>query len=163
MIFGFGRTKQTNSFEMRLYDCRSHQPVWDVTVDVEDSAGIWTNMMMGKVAAGGSQSQDAAAQMISNKLIADMGFAATGAPSSTSASSQAQATAKADGASSAIVMSKPGHLYSSASPKSKVIRVLTAGTILYPAGATQGVWEKVTDEEGDSGWVSTQLVSPYPQ
>ncbi len=162
-LFGFGRTKQTNSFEMRLYDCRSHQPVWDVTVNVEDSSGLWTNMMMGKVSAGGSQSQDAAAQMISNKLVADMAFVGSSETPSRPPDAPTQQPGHADGPASTMVMSRPGHLYDSPSPNRKVVRTLAVGTILFLSGPEQGVWKKVTDEEGDSGWVSMQVLSPYSQ
>ncbi len=73
-LMGFGRMKQTQAFEMRLYDCRSKQPVWTQSVAVEDSSGLWTNMIAGKMSMGGSQSVDAATQIIATKLAADMGW-----------------------------------------------------------------------------------------
>ena len=166
LIFGFGRSNQTNTFEMRLYDCRTREPVWDATVAVEASAGIWTNMFSGKVSGGGGQSQDAAAEIIATKLIADMGLggvsvAAAATTPDTVPPAPASSVASAD-SSSAVTMSKPGHLYSIASAKGKVLKTLAAGAILYPTGSKQGIWQQVTDEEGTKGWVSSQLVAPYP-
>ena len=46
-------------------------------------------------------------------------------------------------------------LYTSASEKSKVVRPLDAGMILYPTGNKDGVWWEVKDELGNEGWVSS--------
>ena len=55
----------------------------------------------------------------------------------------------------AVTMSRPGRLYTSASEKSKVVRPLDAGMILYPTGQKDGVWWQVKDELGNEGWVSS--------
>lgn len=60
--------------------------------------------------------------------------------------------------SQAVTMAKPGHLYSEASPKSKVVRSLSVGMMLYPTGNKDGVWWEVTDELGNKGWVSSLLI-----
>jgi hypothetical protein len=58
----------------------------------------------------------------------------------------------------AVTMNKPGHLYTSPSPKSKVVRTLDPGMMLYPTGNKDGVWWEVKDELGNQGWVSSLLV-----
>jgi curli biogenesis system outer membrane secretion channel CsgG len=66
--------------------------------------------------------------------------------------------AKADNVQQAVAMSKPGKLYSESNLKSKVVRDLDPGMMLYPTGDKMGVWWKVTDELGNEGWVvSTNL------
>jgi curli biogenesis system outer membrane secretion channel CsgG len=55
----------------------------------------------------------------------------------------------------AVTMQRPGRLYASASEKSKVVRPLDAGMILYPTGNKDGVWWEVKDELGNEGWVSS--------
>ncbi len=55
-------------------------------------------------------------------------------------------------------MMKAGRLYSEASPKSKVVRSLAVGMMLYPTGNRDGIWWEVTDELGNKGWVSSLLV-----
>jgi curli biogenesis system outer membrane secretion channel CsgG len=55
----------------------------------------------------------------------------------------------------AVTMQRPGRLYTSASEKSKVVRPLDAGMILYPTGNKDGVWWEVKDELGNEGWVSS--------
>jgi len=58
----------------------------------------------------------------------------------------------------AVTMVKPGHMYKKASASSGVVRNLSAGMMLYPTGNKDGVWWEVTDEIGNSGWVSSLLV-----
>ncbi len=58
----------------------------------------------------------------------------------------------------AVTMMKAGRLYSEASPKSKVVRSLAVGMMLYPTGNRDGIWWEVTDELGNKGWVSSLLV-----
>ena len=66
--------------------------------------------------------------------------------------------AKADNVQQAISMAKPGKLYSESNLKSKVVRDLDPGMMLYPTGDKMGVWWKVTDELGNEGWaVSTNF------
>ena len=132
------------------------------SVAVEDSSGLWSNVLAGKMSAGGSQSQDAAAQMIVNKLVADLGFSASGTVQAEPSPAMAQARVPAEKhKAEALVMSKPGHLYAAASAKSRVVSTVASGAILYPTGTAQGLWTQVTDEVGGSGWVSTQLVEEY--
>jgi curli biogenesis system outer membrane secretion channel CsgG len=61
--------------------------------------------------------------------------------------------AKADNVQQAVTMSKPGKLYAESNLKSKVVRDLDPGMMLYPTGDKMGVWWKVTDELGNEGWV----------
>jgi curli biogenesis system outer membrane secretion channel CsgG len=66
--------------------------------------------------------------------------------------------AKADNVQQSVLMSKPGKLYADSNLKSKVVRDLDAGMMLYPTGDKMGVWWKVTDELGNEGWaVSTNF------
>lgn len=166
LIFGFGRSRATKSFELRIYDCRSHEIVWDEKVDVESSAGLWTNMMTGKVTGGGGESESAAAQVIAARIVSDMDFGggSAGAESTVqvAASSHPERTqSTAVSNIHAVLMVQPGHLYSAASAKSKIRASLPADAILYPTGQTSGIWQEVDDEEGNRGWVSSRLLSPY--
>ena len=61
--------------------------------------------------------------------------------------------AKADNVQQAVKMSKPGKMYADSNLKSAVVRDLDPGMSLYPTGDKVGVWWKVTDELGNSGWV----------
>jgi curli biogenesis system outer membrane secretion channel CsgG len=66
--------------------------------------------------------------------------------------------AKADNVQQSVLMSKPGKLYAESNLKSKVVRNLDPGMMLYPTGDKMGVWWKVTDELGNEGWaVSTNF------
>jgi curli biogenesis system outer membrane secretion channel CsgG len=66
--------------------------------------------------------------------------------------------AKADNVQQSVLMSKPGKLYAESNLKSKVVRDLDPGMMLYPTGDKMGVWWKVTDELGNEGWaVSTNF------
>jgi curli biogenesis system outer membrane secretion channel CsgG len=65
--------------------------------------------------------------------------------------------AKADNVSQSVTMAKPGKLYEQPNNKSKVVRDLDAGTMLYPTGEKQGIWWKVSDELGNEGWVPSPL------
>ena len=78
------------------------------------------------------------------KLIAQLG----GLPANASQANETQA----------VTMTKPGHLYTSPSAKSKVVRTLDPGMMLYPTGQKDGVWWQVKDELGNEGWVSSLLV-----
>jgi curli biogenesis system outer membrane secretion channel CsgG len=53
-----------------------------------------------------------------------------------------------------VTLSRPGALRASPSEKGKVVRMLDPGMILYPTGASEGVWREVSDEVGNKGWVS---------
>ncbi len=55
-------------------------------------------------------------------------------------------------------MARMGHLFYGPSEKSGIIRVLPAGTVIYPDGKKSGVWEEVTDSSGQKGWVSTRML-----
>ena len=54
-------------------------------------------------------------------------------------------------------------LRASASEKSKVLKPLEAGTILYPTGTKDGMWVEVSDEVGNKGWVSQLSIANYKQ
>jgi hypothetical protein len=54
-------------------------------------------------------------------------------------------------------MAKPGKLYTQASVKSKPVRDLDPGMMLYPSGEKNGLWWKVSDELGNEGWVPSTL------
>jgi curli biogenesis system outer membrane secretion channel CsgG len=58
----------------------------------------------------------------------------------------------------ALNVTKPGHLYADPNPKSKVLRSLTPGTMLYPTGNKDGVWIEVKTELKETGWVSSYIV-----
>jgi curli biogenesis system outer membrane secretion channel CsgG len=61
--------------------------------------------------------------------------------------------AKADNVQQSVTMAKPGKMYTDSNLKSKVVRDLDPGMMLYPTGDKMGVWWKVTDELGNEGWV----------
>jgi Curli production assembly/transport component CsgG len=63
--------------------------------------------------------------------------------------------ASAEAPSQAVTMSRAGRMYEKSSDKSKVVRPLDAGMILYPTGNKDGVWWEVKDELGNGGWVSS--------
>jgi hypothetical protein len=65
--------------------------------------------------------------------------------------------AKAENVSQSVTMAKPGRMYTSADAKSKVVRDLDAGMMLYPTGEKDGIWWQVSDELGNEGWVSSAL------
>ena len=79
------------------------------------------------------------------KLVNDMG----GLPAANGSSASAEAP------SQAVTMTKPGRMYTSASPSSKVVRSLAAGAMLYPTGNKDGAMWEVKDELGNQGWVSS--------
>jgi len=66
-------------------------------------------------------------------------------------------SAKAEAAQQAVTMAKPGRMYSTASPKSTVVRTLDPGMMLYPTGQKQEMMWEVEDELGNKGWVSSVL------
>ncbi|HEY3731693.1 MAG TPA: CsgG/HfaB family protein [Steroidobacteraceae bacterium] len=66
--------------------------------------------------------------------------------------------AKADNVQQAVTMAKPSKLYTNPDLKSKVVRDLDAGMMLYPTGDKQGVWWKVNDELGNEGWIVSTMV-----
>jgi curli biogenesis system outer membrane secretion channel CsgG len=66
--------------------------------------------------------------------------------------------AKADNVQQSVLMAKSAKLYTDSNLKSKVVRDLDPGMMLYPTGDKMGVWWKVTDELGNEGWaVSTNF------
>ena len=71
---------------------------------------------------------------------------------------QIQPDAKANNAQQAVSMAKPGKLYEKADTKSKAIRDLDAGAMLYPTGQKTGPFWEVQDELGNSGWVPMGLI-----
>jgi curli biogenesis system outer membrane secretion channel CsgG len=62
-----------------------------------------------------------------------------------------------DTVAQAVTMTKPGHMYTTSSTKSKVVRTLSTGMMLYPTGNKDGAMWEVKDELGNSGWVSSML------
>jgi curli biogenesis system outer membrane secretion channel CsgG len=60
-----------------------------------------------------------------------------------------------DTVAQAVTMTRPGRMYSTASTKSKVVRKLTTGMMLYPTGDKDGAMWAVKDELGNQGWVSS--------
>jgi curli biogenesis system outer membrane secretion channel CsgG len=69
-----------------------------------------------------------------------------------------QPDAKANNAQQAVSMAKPGKLFEKADAKSKAIRDLDAGAMLYPTGQKSGPFWEVQDELGNSGWVPMGLI-----
>lgn len=67
--------------------------------------------------------------------------------------------ASAEAPVQAVSMSRAGRMYASASDKSKVVRPLDAGMMLYPTGNKEGVWWEVKDELGNQGWVSSLSIA----
>jgi len=65
--------------------------------------------------------------------------------------------AKENNVQQSVTMAKPGHLYEKPDNKSKVVRDLDAGMMLYPSGDKNGIWWKVSDELGNEGWVPSPL------
>jgi curli biogenesis system outer membrane secretion channel CsgG len=55
----------------------------------------------------------------------------------------------------AVSMTRAGHMYTTSSPDSKIVRKLSAGMMLYPTGQKDGVMWEVKDELGNDGWVSS--------
>jgi SH3 domain-containing protein len=70
-----------------------------------------------------------------------------------------QPDAKANNVMQSVTMAKPGKMYEKADNKSKVVRELDAGMMLYPTGEKDGIWWEVSDELGNKGWVPSPLFS----
>ncbi|HUO79161.1 MAG TPA: CsgG/HfaB family protein [Steroidobacteraceae bacterium] len=66
-------------------------------------------------------------------------------------------SASAANAQQSVTMAKPGRMYASADPKSKVVRTLDPGMMLYPTGEKKDIMWEVEDELGNKGWVSSVL------
>lgn len=66
--------------------------------------------------------------------------------------------ASATNAAQAATVVKPCRMYTKSGGKGKVVRTLTAGMMLYPTGAKDGVWWEVSDEMGNKGWVSNLML-----
>lgn len=70
-----------------------------------------------------------------------------------------QSTIAGPQAERAVVMKNAGRMFTSASLKSKVVKTLDAGSMLYPTGNKQsGLWE-VEDELGAKGWVAEVAIA----
>jgi hypothetical protein len=69
--------------------------------------------------------------------------------------------AKADAPAQAVTLARPGTLRASANEKSKILKPLEAGVILYPTGNKEGLWVEVSDEVGNKGWVSQLSLANY--
>ncbi len=66
-------------------------------------------------------------------------------------------TPSQDNAQQAVSMTRTGHMYTTSSTKSHVVKTLSTGTLLYPTGNKDGVMWEVKDELGVQGWVSSNL------
>jgi curli biogenesis system outer membrane secretion channel CsgG len=64
-------------------------------------------------------------------------------------------TASAEAPAQAVTLTRAGRMYATSSPKSKVVRALDAGAMLYPTGNKDGAMWEVKDELGNQGWVSS--------
>ncbi len=80
-----------------------------------------------------------------SKLVNDMGGLST--------------DAKGDAPQRTVTMSRPGVMRAGPSEKSKVVRTVDPGMILYPTGNTDGAWREVTDEVDNKGWVPNGSLS----
>ena len=69
--------------------------------------------------------------------------------------------ARADAPAQAVTLARPGMMRASADEKSKVLKPLEAGVILYPTGNKEGMWVEVADEVGNKGWVSQLSIANY--
>ncbi len=65
--------------------------------------------------------------------------------------------ASGQNASQAVTMAKPGRMYTKPDTKSKVVRDLDPGMMLYPTGEKDGVFWQASDELGNEGWVPSTL------
>ncbi len=65
--------------------------------------------------------------------------------------------ASAANAQQSVNMAKPGRMYATSSTKSKVVRTLDSGMMLYPTGEKKEMMWEVEDELGNKGWVSSVL------
>jgi hypothetical protein len=63
--------------------------------------------------------------------------------------------ASAEAPSQSVTMARPGRMYSTSNLKSKVVRPLDPGMMLYPTGNKDGAMWEVKDELGNQGWVSS--------
>jgi curli biogenesis system outer membrane secretion channel CsgG len=59
----------------------------------------------------------------------------------------------------AVTLTKGCTLRADASAKSKAVRSLAAGTMLYPTGNKSGSWWEVSDELGNKGWVWSDFIA----
>ncbi|HEY4274704.1 MAG TPA: CsgG/HfaB family protein [Rhizomicrobium sp.] len=75
------------------------------------------------------------------KLVGDLGGLGT--------------NASAEAPTQAVTMARQGRMYAKADTKSKLVRPLDPGMLLYPTGEKDGVWWEVKDELGNQGWVSS--------
>jgi curli biogenesis system outer membrane secretion channel CsgG len=57
----------------------------------------------------------------------------------------------------AVTLTKPARMYTGPDLKTKVVRTLDAGMMLYPTGQKNGMLWEVEDELGNKGWVSSTL------
>lgn len=63
--------------------------------------------------------------------------------------------ASAEAPPQSVTMSRPGRMYATSNLKSKVVRPLDPGMMLYPTGNKDGAMWEVKDELGNEGWVSS--------
>ena len=69
--------------------------------------------------------------------------------------------ASAEAPAQAVTLARPGGCTPRPVEKSKVVRPLDAGMMLYPTGNKEGVWWEVKDELGNKGWVSRLSIANY--
>ena len=110
------------------------------------AASGYTNTAIGKVVT-------LAYLQAYTKLVGDLANLAPAAPVVAPAPAQTST-----GSGGAVSIARLGRLFAGPSPDSKVVRPLPAGTMLYPTGKVQGIFEEVTDDEGRHGWVSSRVV-----
>ncbi len=158
VIAGININDKTADVVLTLTDVRSSEQVameegHAKKTDVSFGGGIGGGGWSGFGAMGaGSYANTEIGQVITQayinayaRLVNDLG----GLPG-------AQGVAPSEAAASqAVTMSRPGRMYERPSERSRVVRRLDSGMMLYPTGNKDGVWWEVKDELGNSGWVSS--------
>ncbi|HEY4091942.1 MAG TPA: CsgG/HfaB family protein [Luteibacter sp.] len=112
------------------------------------AGGLWGSEMSGKASVGAyastTQGQVITAAYLDayTKLVDELG----GLPSNASAANTRQSG----------TISKPTAMRASAQAKSKIVRSLEPGMLVYPTGDKLGLAWEVEDEHGNRGWVSSE-------
>lgn len=79
------------------------------------------------------------------KLVTDLGYL--------------EPSASAAAPKQSLMVVSPGHVFAKPDAKSKALREVTPGMLLYPTGVTSGRWYEVKDEVGTvTGWVAFQII-----
>lgn len=156
LVGGINIKKKAASVVISVTDARSSEEVMMAEGNATKSdlgwglgGGVFAGGVFGG-AGGGSYENSEIGQVIATayldayiNMISQMG----GMPDNASAANAQQA----------VSMTKMGKLYASADIKSKVIKTLDPGTLLYPTGNKQDLLWEVEDELGAKGWVSSAL------